>query len=787
MQTPTLGVEEVLDKLLSPPYYEEQVGPHGRRTFPACKEQFAAPKRPPSDELRRVLRETRGIRQFYTHQARALDALDDGRHVVVATATSSGKSAVYQIPTLTLLEEASAAHDHSVRVLWMFPTKALSRDQLDSMEQLVRAHAQLADWVQLAVHDGDTAHDRAARRHARENAHIILTNPDTLHMSLLPHADRWHGFYRHLRLVVLDELHVYTGGFGAHVAVILRRLRRMCAAYGNDTVRFISCSATIANPVEHMACLFGLREEDISLIEADGAPHGRKEFLVWNPPLKHADLPELGRRRSILEGARLLAFLVEHRVRSILFCRTRKVCELVLQQLHDLFSASNLDHLRPYVASYRSGYDPVVRRQIEKDMFSGRLLAVVATSALELGIDIGSLDAVVLVGVPWDKAALRQQIGRVGRRQQTSLAILVADEQPLDQYYSRCPDQLFDVAPAVAADWSHPSVLGAQLQCAAHERVIHVDEDRRWFGPQLAQLCQAHLVEINAQHYRAHPDMGIFPPGQVAIRGRSNEDDWSVIDVTGGRHVVLEVMDAVRALFSIYEGAIYLYQGRRYLVNSMDVVDRYVTVQQVHVSWLTQQRDYMDLDPLETLETRPLQTMQEEKEASAVTLLTATVFGYYKIDAQTGKILDTVDVDMPSVVWTNPGVWMDFPAAAVSALEAAHIDTEEAVHGVAHLCRHIIPSFVLCGAEDVRIECKSPLATRYRPPRLVIQDTASGIGASLKIYARFGNILREAYQQVRACTCADGCPQCINSPLCTERNQALSKAGACLLLAYLFE
>ncbi|KAI9594276.1 P-loop containing nucleoside triphosphate hydrolase protein [Syncephalis fuscata] len=750
--TSSVKIEELLNKLLSSPYYEGQVAPEGRRTFPARKEQFKKPNEPLSDGIRQALYKARGIKQFYTHQAKALDYL---------AMENIGKSVIYQVPTLKLLEQASTTANHAVRILWMFPTKALSRDQLESMKQLVGAHPQLDDWAHILAHDGDTANDREMRKQARDEAHVILTNPDTLHMSILPYADRWRNFFTNLRLVVLDELHVCAGGFGAHVAVIIRRLRRMCAAYGNKAVQFISCSATIANPVEHMSNLFGLETESIALVETDGAPQGRKEFMVWNPPLHNPDMPELGRRRSILESARIMAFLVQHHVRSILFCRTRKVCELVLQHLHDLLNESGLNHLIPYVTSYRSGYDPKDRRRIEKSMFSGQLLAVIATSALELGVDIGALDAVVLLGVPWNKAALWQQMGRAGRRRQTSMAILVAEEQPLDQYYARRLDQLFEVTPEIAADWSHSPVLGAQLQCAAYERVIDIEEDQVWFGAKLKELCQAHLIRINSRYYRSHPDMSDFPPSQVAIRGR--------LEKITGRQAVIEEMEAVRALFTIYEGAIYLHQGKRYLVDKVNVEDCYIIVRQVNVTWLTQQRDFTDLDPLETLSTCSIGSTQQRSNTVVVyygiVQMKATVFGYYKLDGKTGQILDSVDIDMPPVIRTRPGI----------------------CHALAHVCLSVIPSFVLCNAEDMRAECKNPHATRYRPPRLVLQDNTSGVGVAIKVYNRIYNILQEAYQLVSTCSCKEGCPHCVNSALCTEYNQVLSKKGACILLDHIID
>ncbi|RKP04691.1 hypothetical protein THASP1DRAFT_20850, partial [Thamnocephalis sphaerospora] len=367
---------------------------------------------------------------------------------------------------------------------------------------------------------------------------------------------------------------------------------------------------------------------------------------------------------------------------------------------------------------------------------------------------------------PWNRAALWQQAGRAGRRRQTSLAVLVAEPHPLDQHYARHPEALFALkAPAACADWTYAPVFGAQLQCAAYERVLHLQDDRRWFGDGVLAVAQTHLQQLDEQHFRAHPSFGTFPPCKVSIRSAREEDTWSVIDVTNGRNRLLETLEITRALFSVYDGAIYVHQGTTYLVESSNVDERYARVRAVHVDWLTRQRD---LDPLETRNTFPLKTRPERiMVACGKVQITSTVFGYFKLDARTGRIIDAVDLQMKPVKQIRSGFWVDLPAPAVCALQAAELDQEASVHAAAHLILQLIPTLVLSGEGDLRTECKSPLAKRVRPPRLIFYDAGTGAGVSSKAFAYFPGIVQEAYRLLHDCPCVEGCPECKCAHVCT--------------------
>lgn len=473
------SVSEIINEIKASEWYTGQIVPDGHRVFDPQEAIYGDLNFRLSQNLVNALYNTKGITQFYAHQAEAINNLHDGSHVIVATSTSSGKSLIYQIPVLHELEK-----DHNTRAMYIFPTKALAQDQRRSLKEMMRFMTGLEEAI-VETFDGDTA--MTDRNLIRDEGRIIFTNPDMLHITILPQEEKWRTFLQNLKYVVVDEIHVYNSLFGSHVALIMRRLRRICAAVGNRHIKFISCSATVANPKEHFKTIFGI--ENVRMTDFDGSPSGRKEFLCWNTPFKDPADPASGRGDTMAESARLFCQLILRGVRVIAFCRVRKGCEALVSAVKHELQTLERPECMARVTGYRGGYTPQDRRRIESEMFEGKLMGIIATTALELGVDIGSLDAVITVGFPYTIANLRQQSGRAGRRNKDSLSVLVGDCFPTDQYYMQNPDEIFTKPNCeLQVDLQNMLVLEGHIQCAAYEMPIRPDEDAKYFGKNLGSM-----------------------------------------------------------------------------------------------------------------------------------------------------------------------------------------------------------------------------------------------------------------------------------------------------------
>ena len=649
-------ISKIIADIKAMEWYTGQIVPDGHRVFDPQEPVFGDLEFQLSQNLVNALYNTRGISRLYLHQAEAINHLYDGNNVIVATSTSSGKSLIYQIPMIHELE-----HDSNARGMYIFPTKALAQDQRRSMKELLRYMPGLEN-VLIDTFDGDTA--LADRHHIREEGRVIFTNPDMLHITILPHEDKWRPFLKNLRFVVVDELHVYNGLFGSHVAFIMRRLRRICAAVGNSRVKFVSCSATVANPEEHMRTVFGV--DNIKLTDFDGSPSGRKEFLCWNTPFKDPKDPSSGRGDTTAETARLFCQLILRGVRVIAFCRVRKQCEVLITAVRNEAASLERPDLGARIMGYRGGYAPQDRRQIEREMFDGKLLGIIATNALELGIDIGSLDAVVTVGFPYTIANLRQQSGRAGRRNKDSLSILVGDCFATDQYYMENPDEIFTKPNCeLQVDLQNMLVLEGHIQCAAFEMPVRLDEDRLYFGKQLSEIADERMVRDSLGFYHCNERFRPLPSKCVAIRD-TEDGHFAVIDITNGRNTVLEEVEPSRAFFTIYEGGIFLHQGYTYLVKEFSPEQRYAKVMLVKVDWTTQQRDYTDVDPIETEAIRRIPKSLSRAYYGAIKIR-AVVFGFFKIDKKR-RILDAVQVDNPPIDIFSKGNHLKHPSTRSEGL-----------------------------------------------------------------------------------------------------------------------
>jgi len=774
------AISDIIKELKDSEWYTGQIVPDGHRVFDPQEAIYGDLNFQLSQDLVNALYNTKNITQLYAHQAEAINNLHDGHHVVVATSTSSGKSLIYQIPVLHELER-----DHNTRAMYIFPTKALAQDQRRSLKEMMRFMTGLEETI-VETFDGDT--EMAARNLIREEGRIIFTNPDMLHITILPQEERWRTFLKNLKYVVVDEIHVYNGLFGSHVALIMRRLRRICAAVGNRHIKFISCSATVANPEEHFKTIFGI--ENVRMTDFDGSPSGRKEFLCWNTPFKDPGDPASGRGDSMAESARLFCQLILRGVRVIAFCRIRKGCEALVGAVKSELAALERPECMARVMGYRGGYTAQDRRRIESEMFEGKLMGIIATTALELGVDIGSLDAVITVGFPYTIANLRQQSGRAGRRNKDSLSVLVGDCFPTDQYYMQNPDEIFTKPNCeLQVDLQNLLVLEGHIQCAAYEMPIRADEDAVYFGKNLREIAEERMIKDELGFFHCHDRFRPVPSKYVAIRD-TEEEYFAIVDISHGKNIVLEELEASRAFFTLYDGGIFLHQGNTYLVKEFNSERKIAKVERVRVDWTTQQRDFTDIDPIETEAIRRIPKSLSRAFYGAIKIQ-QTVYGFFKVDKKQ-RILDAVQVDNPPIIIFSKGMWLDVPKQALDILVEHRLNVAGAIHAAEHAILSLMPNFVISMPGDVRTECKIGLkefakkeTSRKRPARLTFYDAkggAGGSGISTKAFEFIDLLLKQAVRRVEACHCHEGCVECIASEQCKHDNEVMSKAGSEVIL-----
>jgi DEAD/DEAH box helicase domain-containing protein len=703
-----------------------------------------------------------GIERLYSHQEQALRAAWAGP-TIVTTGTASGKSLCFNLPTLEVL-----CRDSRARAIYLYPTKALAQDQARALVAFG-----LGERVRPAIYDGDTP--RETRAQIRRRANVVLTNPDMLHLGILPNHGAWSTLFANLAVVVIDEAHVYRGVFGSHVANVLRRLRRIAAAYGTEP-RFVLASATIANPCELAKRLTGL--EEVQLIDRDGSPTPRRQIAMWNPPLTDE---ALGARRSALaEAAELVAHLVREGTRVICFIKSRRGVEvlskLVVQELED--TDPELGRL---VVPYRGGYTPQQRRELEGRLMRGELRAVITTDALELGIDIGELDAAVVVTFPGTVASLRQMWGRAGRRGR-GLAVYVAGEDALDQFFCRHPDEFLE-RPVEAAILDHesPQIYLAHLLCAAFEGPLsHADAELlgpRWEAgaEQLAARGELRRRENGAFVARRPDD---YPAAAVSLRSASRES-FGIVDVVSGE--LLGTTEAARAHTTVHEGAIYMHLGRSYEVRELDLEQRRALVAPFAGDWYTQPKRETDTT---------IERLLDRREALGVTLsfgevsVTDTVLAYQRRRWSDHAQLDLVALDLPQTSFSTQALWYELDSAAL----AETVPAEEllgALHAAEHAQIAVLPLIAMCDRWDI-----GGLSTNLHPqtggPTIFIYDGhPGGIGITRTAFARFEELCRDARRLIAECPCREGCPSCVQSPKCGNLNEPLSKLGARLLLEQL--
>ena len=707
----------------------------------------------------------RGQLPLFTHQASAIDAVLDGRDVIVATPAASGKSLCYHVPVAQALRADPAAS-----ALYLFPTKALTQDQLRGLRGLLPP--KLA--ARTAIFDGDTPSPERAP--IRRTARAVLTNPDMLHVGMLPNHAAWSRLLRALRYVVIDEAHVYRGVFGSHVANVVRRLRRLCAHHGSSPV-FILCSATIANPGELAEGLVG---KPVEVVDADGAPHGAKRFVFWDPPIVDAERGTRASARS--EAARLFEMLLRREVRTLAFVRTRRQAELVYVSVRRRLSADAAP-LAERVRPYRGSYLPEDRREIERGLLDGALLGVVATNALELGIDVGGLDATILTGYPGSIASTWQQAGRSGRGADDSLSVLVARDDPLDQYLMRHPDFFFGRSHEHARIRpGNPYVLGPHLKSAAYELPLGPDDGALFgdgFETRVAALTGEGALQPRNDRWFISPSVD-YPAQETNIRSLAHRQ-FLVVESQSGR--VLERVDELSAYGQLHPGAVYLHRGESYVVESLDIAAGTAHLGRTGVPYYTESRELTDirvLEPRSTKDLRGARVCLGEVEVSR------RVVGYRKrglyADSRVDEDLGDALLDLPPWEFRTTAVWFDLPAPLLQWALRERADLPGGLHAMEHAAIGVLPLFALCDRNDIGGVSTAMHEDTGEPQVFIYDGHPGGVGIAEHGYEAIEDLLAATLAVVSECPCADGCPSCIQSPKCGNNNHPLDKHVAAAFL-----
>ena len=691
-----------------------------------------------------------GITALYRHQAEAWDALRAGGNAIVTTSTASGKSLAFNLPVLDLL-----AREPKSRALYLYPTKALSQDQARALGAFG------LKGVKPAIYDGDTESER--RWQIRKWANVVLTNPDMLHVGVLPHHDRWGDVLANLRFVVVDEAHVYRGVFGSHVANVLRRLRRLARAYGSEP-QFILASATIANPAQLAESLLG---EPATVVDSDAAPATERTIALWNPELIDA---ELGVRASALgDASRLLAGFVSNGLRTICFAKSRKAVELIHRFASDRLDAAAAARIAPY----RAGYTPTQRREIEQRLMAGELLGVTATDALELGIDIGTLDCAISVGFPGTVSSLRQQWGRAGRRS-PGLAVLIASEDALDQYFMREPETLLArTVEAAILDHTNPRVLDGHVLSAAFEGPIDA-ADAETLGPEALERA-AELPELKRTEAGWVWGGTDYPAARVLLRS-GELDSFTVVDEETG--AVLGIVERSRAYSTVHDGAVYLHLGEQHLVTRLDVDARTALVRRANVDWYTQAKKETDTAIVEPLRT-------ERRLGLDLTFgrvsVTERVIAYQRKSISGGDTLETIQLDLPETSFETEAIWFSPTPAQLEGLEEMP-KLLSSLHAAEHSLIALLPLWAMCDRWDIGGLSTNIHRQTGLPTIFVYDGHAGGVGITERGFERFEGWVADTAKMLAGCPCSDGCPSCVQSPKCGNLNDYLDKSGALALL-----
>lgn len=706
------------------------------RVYPGQEAEYAEFPAAMDEQIRAGLQK-KGIRKLYTHQAAAFTQVQAGKNIVVVTPTASGKTLCYNLPVLHHL-----LHDNVARALYLFPTKALSQDQMKELHEMVE---HLEQEIKTFTYDGDTP--VTARQAIRQAGHIVVTNPDMLHSGILPHHTKWVKLFENLKYVVIDEIHMYRGVFGSHVANVIRRLKRICKFYGSDP-QFICCSATIANPRELAVELFG---EEFELIDRSGAPRGEKHFLFYNPPVVNQQLGI--RRSSLLESRKIATQLLKRDVQTIVFTKARTQVEVMLTYLKES-TAGVVPHQA--VRGYRGGYLPTERRAIEQGLREGDVRGVVSTNALELGIDIGSLEACVITGYPGTIASVWQQAGRAGRRHGKSVTILVASSAPLDQYIVQHPEYFFEGSPEHA--WVHPEnliILVDHLKCAAYELPFESDEQ---FGvattPEILDYLVEERVLNKAQDQRYYWMNDAMPSHDISLRSAAQENVL-IIDMTEQNRVIGET-DRFSALTTLHEKAIYIHEGVQFQVEKLDLEYGKAFVRKVDCDYYTDAELAVNL--------RVLDELREEREEAVrhgygEVMVNAMPTIYKKIKFDTHENLGFGKIHLPEAELHTMSYWLTFDELLTRELSKEEI--EGGLVGTANLLKGVAPLYLMCAPGDLHVQPQVRAMNTKAPTVFLYDAYPGGIGLADKCYQVRREVIRTALDMLGNCPCEQGCPSCV--------------------------
>ncbi len=709
----------------------------------------------------------RGVERLYTHQAEAFTHARAGRNVVVVTPTASGKTLCYNLPVLTGLAE-----DAELRAMYLFPTKALAMDQLHEFHAIVES---MGSGVRAFTYDGDTPQD--ARKAIRERANVVLTNPDMLHTGILPHHTRWAKVFENLKYFVIDELHYYRGVYGSHLANVIRRVKRICEFYGSRP-QFICCSATIGNPKELAEAL---TESEVHLVDNNGAPSGEKYFAFYNPPVVNR---QLGIRRGYLNETRRMATdFIERGHQTLVFANNRLATEVLVTYLKD--ACEKLPAGAAGVRGYRGGYLPRERREIERELREENIRAVVATNALELGIDVGSLDVVVMAGYPGTVASTWQRAGRAGRRQGVSLAVMIASSAPLDQYIVEHPEYFFERPPEQAhINADNLEILIQHTKCAAFELPVR---DGERFGPHdVAEICRF-LEELKLLHHSAgawHWTSDTYPADAVSLRSVTS-DNFVVIDTTNDNRVIAEVSFPA-ALVELHEKAIYLHEATQYQVEKFDYEGRKAYVRRVDCDYFTDAIDYTQVKVLEEFDSAPV---AEARAAHGEVRVNRQIVGFKKVKFYTLENVGAGNLSMPEQEMHTTSFWLHFPEKFWE--QFPHLTATERQNGLSGLgsaLRTVGALLLMCDPRDLGVSLTEEIGQglkTFEPDLHLYDNYPGGIGQSAPLFASRRRLLEGAASLLAHCPCEAGCPSCVGplGEIGEKGKQAATEILSALLLA----
>ncbi|OXS80240.1 DEAD/DEAH box helicase [Domibacillus enclensis] len=686
------------------------------------------------DEKLRQALETRRIRELYTHQHAAFEAVQKGENIVAVTPTASGKTLCYNLPVLEQIAE-----DSTSRALYLFPTKALAQDQKSELNEIIE---EMGADIKSFTYDGDTS--PAIRQKVRQAGHIVMTNPDMLHSAILPNHTKWVSLFENLKYIVIDELHTYRGVFGSHVANVLRRLKRICAFYGSSP-QFICTSATIANPKELAEALTG---SPMRLIDNNGAPRGRKHFVFYNPPVVNEPLNI--RRSATVEVNRLAREFLKNQIQTIIFARSRVRVEIILSHIQELVKG---DIGPKTIRGYRGGYLPKERRAIEKGLRDGDILGVVSTNALELGVDIGQLQVCVMTGYPGSVASTWQQAGRAGRRHGEAVIIMVASSTPIDQYVVQNPDYFFERNPESARiNAENLIILVDHLKCAAYEIPFKEEEA---FGPMDVGDVLEYLREERVLHYNGgkyHWSNESFPATNISLRSATQENVVIVDQSERANVKIIGEMDRLSAMTLLHDEAIYLHEGVQFQVEKLDWAHKKAYVRQVDVEYYTDANLAVGLNVLEIDRTKE-QPVSAIHYGDVTVNILPTIFK--KIKMTTFENIGSGPITLPEEEIHTSAVWMELE------MEEPEKSLEHLLMGVANVLHHVVPIHTMCDRSDIHVSSQIKAAHSGKPTIFLYDHYPGGIGLAEDVFKRFNEVKEAAKDLIQKCPCDNGCPSCI--------------------------